>query len=161
MAIAARSFAWLSPVTLAFTHQNSPTSQKYLIEAMGGGVAVLDYNADGLLDVFLVNSGKLNDPVTPPADYARHDPRFWNRLYRQNADGSLTDVTASAGLTDAGNNYGMGVAVGDYNNDGFPDIYVTSYGHNKLYRNNGNGTFTDITAEAGVAGGGWSTSAGF
>jgi len=87
---------------------------------------------------------------------------FWNRLYRQNKDGSLTDVTEAAGLSNAGaGNYGMGVAVGDYDNDGYPDLFVTSYGKNILYHNNGDGTFTDVTAKAGVAGGGWSASAGF
>ncbi|MBI3682243.1 MAG: CRTAC1 family protein [Acidobacteria bacterium] len=128
---------------------------------MGGGVALLDYNNDGLLDIFLVNSGKLDDPQKPPANFARREPAYWNRLYRQNRDGSFTDVTAAAGLSQAGNDYGMGVAVGDYNNDGFPDIYVTNYGRNILYRNNGNGAFTDVTGEAGVAAGGWSVSAGF
>jgi hypothetical protein len=128
---------------------------------MGGGVALLDYNNDGLLDIFLVNGGKLDDPVRLPANFSRREPAYWNRLYRQNRDGSFTDVTAAAGLADAGNNYGMGVAVGDYNNDGFADLYVTNFGRNMLYRNNGNGTFTDVTAEAGVAAGGWSASAGF
>jgi hypothetical protein len=152
----------LAPLAgIDFTHRNSPTSQKYLIETMGGGVALLDYNNDGLLDIFLVNGGKLDDPAKLPANFSRRDPAYWNRLYRQNRDGSFTDVTAAAGLADAGNNYGMGVAVGDYNNDGFADLYVTNYGRNTLYRNNGNGTFTDVTAEAGVGAGGWSASAGF
>jgi hypothetical protein len=146
---------------LDFTHRNSPTDQKYIIETMGGGVALLDYNNDGLLDVFFVNSGKLDNAQKPPVNYARRDPAYWNRLYRQNPDGSFTDVTAAAGLAKAGNDYGMGVAVADYNNDGFPDIYVTNYGRNILYRNNGDGTFTDVTEEAGVAAGGWSVSAGF
>jgi hypothetical protein len=128
---------------------------------MGGGVALLDYNNDGLLDVFLVNSGRLQDPQKPPPDYGRREPAYWNRLYRQNRDGSFTDVTASAGLAKAGNDYGMGVAIGDYNNDGFSDLYTSNYGRNALYRNDGNGTFTDVTEEAGVAGGGWSVSAGF
>jgi hypothetical protein len=144
-----------------FTLHNSPTKQKYIVETMCGGVAVFDYNNDGLLDVFLVNSGRLDDPVRMPADFSRGDPAYWNRLYRQNRDGSFTDVTAAAGLSKAGNSFGMGVAVGDYNNDGYPDIYVTNYGQNILYRNNGNGTFTDVTEEAGVAGGGWSVSTGF
>ena len=97
-----------------------------------------------------------------PENFDRHDPRYWNRLYRQNKDGSFTDVTQQAGLANAGDgNYGMGVAVGDYDNDGYPDLYVTSYGKNILYHNNGDGTFTDVTAKAGVAGGGWSVSAGF
>ena len=155
-------FELMRPAGLDFTHRNSPTSQKYLIETMGGGVALLDYNNDGRLDVFLVNSGRLEDPMKQPARFARNNPAYWNRLYRQNLDGSFTDVTEAAGLSHAGDdNYGMGVAVGDYNNDGFPDLYVTNYGRNQLYRNNGNGTFTDVTDEAGVAAGGWSVSAGF
>jgi hypothetical protein len=145
-----------------FTLRNSPTSQKYLIETMPGGVALLDYNNDGLLDIFLVNGGRVSDPMKTPENFDRHDPRYWNRLYRQNRDGTFTDVTEQAGLANADDgNYGMGVAVGDYDNDGYPDIYVTSYGKNILYHNNGDGTFTDVTAKAGVAGGGWSVSAGF
>jgi enediyne biosynthesis protein E4 len=155
-------FEVTQPRGLDFTHQNSPTAQKYLIETMGGGVALLDYNNDGLLDIFLVNSGKLSSPMQIPENFSRHDPLYWNRLFRQNRDGSFTDVTAAAGLSNAGDgNYGMGVAVGDYDNDGYPDLYVTSYGKNILYHNNGNGTFTDVTAKAGVAAGGWSVSAGF
>jgi hypothetical protein len=151
-----------SPRGLDFTLQNSPTAQKYLIETMPGGVALLDYNNDGLLDIFLVNGGHVSSPMRTPENFERHDPRYWNRLYRQNKDGSFTDVTKEAGLADAGDgNYGMGVAVGDYDNDGYPDLYVTSYGKNILYHNNGDGTFTDVTAKAGVAGGGWSVSAGF
>ena len=150
------------PRGLDFMHQNSPTAQKYLIETMGGGVALLDYNNDGLLDIFLVNGGKLASPMHPPEEFSRHDPLYWNRLFRQNRDGSFSDVTAAAGVSNAGDgNYGMGVAVGDYDNDGYPDLYVTSYGKNVLYHNNGNGTFTDVTAKAGVAGSGWSVSAGF
>jgi len=150
------------PRGLDFTLQNSPTPQKYLIETMPGGVALLDYNNDGLLDIFVVNGGHISSPMPVPENFDRHDPRYWNRLYRQNRDGSFTDVTERAGLANAGDgNYGMGVAVGDYDNDGFPDLYVTSYGKNILYHNNGDGTFTDITAKAGVAGGGWSVSAGF
>jgi hypothetical protein len=148
------------PRGVDFTLQNSPTPQKYLIETMPGGVALLDYNNDGLLDVFLVNGGHV-DPKHPE-NFDRHDPRYRSRLYRQNKDGSFTDVTEQAGLANAGDgNYGMGVAVGDYDNDGYPDLYVTSYGKNILYHNNGDGTFTDVTAKAGVAGGGWSVSAGF
>jgi hypothetical protein len=145
-----------------FTLRNSPTSRKYLIEAMPGGVALLDYNNDGLLDIFLVNAGHVSDPLRRPVNFARHDPAYWNRLYRQNRDGTFTDVTEQAGLASAGDtNYGMGVAVGDYDNDGFPDIYVTNFGKNILYHNNGDGTFSDVTAKAGVAAGGWSASAGF
>jgi enediyne biosynthesis protein E4 len=150
------------PRGLDFTLLNSPTPQKYLIETMPGGVALLDYNNDGRLDIFLVNGGRLTSPMQTPENFDRHDPRYWNRLFRQNQDGSFTDVTEQAGLANAGDgNYGMGVAVGDYDNDGFPDLYVTGYGKNILYHNNGDGTFTDVTAKAGVAGGGWSVSAGF
>jgi hypothetical protein len=148
------------PKGVDFTLQNSPTPQKFLIETMPGGVALFDYNNDGLLDIFLVNGGRV-DPMHPET-FLRHDPRYWNRLYRQNKDGSFTDVTEQAGLANAGDgNYGMGVAIGDYDNDGYPDLYVTNYGKNTLYHNNGDGTFTDVTAKAGVAGGGWSVSAGF
>jgi len=150
------------PRGLDFTLQNSPTAQKYLIETMPGGVALLDYNNDGLLDIFLVNGGRIVSPMHTPEDFDRHDPRYWNRLYRQNKGGTFTDVTKEAGLANAGDgNYGMGVAVGDYDNDGYPDLYVTSYGKNILYHNNGDGTFTDVSAKAGVAAGGWSASAGF
>jgi enediyne biosynthesis protein E4 len=145
-----------------FVLRNSPTSRKYLIETMPGGVALLDYNNDGLLDIFLVNGGYVRDPMHSPFSFDRHDPAYWNRLYRQNKEGTFTDVTEQAGLANAGDtNYGMGVAVGDYDNDGLPDIYVTNYGKNILYHNNGDGTFTDVTAKAGVAAGGWSVSAGF
>jgi hypothetical protein len=150
------------PHGIDFTLQNSPTPQKYLIETMPGGVALLDYNNDGLLDIFLVNGGRTTSPMQVPENFDRQNPRYWNRLYRQNKDGGFTDVTQQAGLANAGDgNYGMGVAVGDYDNDGYPDIFVTNYGKNILYHNNGDGTFTDVTAKAGVAGGGWSVSAGF
>ena len=150
------------PRGLDFTHQNSPTPQKYLIETMGGGVALLDYNQDGLLDIFLVNSGRLTSPMPTPENFDRHDPVYWNRLFRQDRDGSFSDVTEAAGLSKAGDaNYGMGVAVGDYDNDGYPDLYITNYGKNTLYHNNGDGTFSDVTEKAGVAAGGWSVSAGF
>jgi len=145
-----------------FTLRNSPTPQKYLIETMPGGVALLDYNNDGLLDIFLVNGGRVTSPMRTPETFDRSNPVYWNRLYRQNQDGTFTDVTKEAGLANAGEaNYGMGVAVGDYDNDGYPDIYVTNYGKNILYHNNRNGTFTDVTEKAGVAAGGWSVSAGF
>jgi len=147
---------------LDFILRNSPTPQKYLIETMPGGVALLDYNNDGLLDIFVVNGGRVTSPMRIPENFDRSNPSYWNRLYRQNKDGSFTDVTKEAGLASAGNgNYGMGVAIGDYDNDGYPDIYVTNYGKNTLYHNNGDGTFTDVTERAGVAAGGWSESAGF
>jgi len=160
--LAAPVFDVKLPQGLDFTLRNSPTPQKYLIETMPGGVALLDYNNDGLLDIFLVNGGRVSSPMQTPENFDRHDPLYWNRLYRQNKDGGFTDVTQQAGLANAGEgNYGMGVAVGDYDNDGYPDLYVTSYGKNILYHNNGDGTFTDVTAKAGVAAGGWSVSAGF
>src|ERR1700723_3951837 len=86
------------PPGIEFTLQNSPTPQKYLIETMPGGVALFDYNNDGLLDIFMVNGGRINSPVAPRDDFDRHDPTYWNRLYRQNKDGSFTDVTGPAGL---------------------------------------------------------------
>jgi len=145
-----------------FVLENSPTPKKFLIETMPGGVALFDYNNDGLLDIFLVNGGRITEALHVPEHFDRGNPRYWNRLYRQLRDGSFQDVTQAAGLANAGNsNYGMGVAVGDYDNDGYPDLYVTSYGKNILYHNNGDGTFTDVTAKAGVSGGGWSVSAGF
>ena len=145
-----------------FILQNSPTPRKFLIETMPGGIALFDYNNDGLLDIFLVNGGKITEGLHVPENFERSNARYWNRLYRQNRDGSFSDVTQAAGLANVGNgNYGMGVAVGDYDNDGYPDLFVTNYGKNILYHNNGDGTFTDVTATAGLAGGGWSVSAGF
>src|SRR5437764_3710364 len=162
MAATAPKIELKPPQVVDFILQNSPTPQKYLIETMPGRVALLDYNNDGLLDIFLVNGGRITSPMPLPEDFDRANPRYWNRLYRQNKDGSFTDVTEAAGLATAGaGNYGMGVAVGDYDNDGFADLFVTSYGKNVLYHNNGDGTFTDVTEKAGVAGGGWSVSAGF
>src|SRR6202041_2435055 len=155
MGLALPIFEVKHPRCVDFSHVNSPTPQKYLIETMGGGVALLDYNNDGLLDIFLVNSGRLFDRIATPEEFDRHDPQYWNRLYRQDSDGSFTDVTETAGLASAGDgNYGMGVAVADYDNDGYPDIYITNYGKNILYHNNGDGTFTDGPATAGVAAGG-------
>ncbi len=144
---------------IAFIQQSSPTSKKYLPETMGSGVALLDYDNDGLLDIYLVNGARIDDPTPAGAIPRKDGPKFWNRLYHQKKDGTFEDVTEKAGV--AGVGYGMGVAVGDYDNDGYEDMYVTSYGRNTLYHNNGDGTFTDVTDEAGVAGGGWSTSAAF
>lgn len=140
-----------------FTAIASHTSKKYLIETMGSGVAVFDYNNDGRLDMFLVNGAPLQDPTPKGTIPKKNGPASWNRLYRQMPDGTFQDVTREAGLEGSG--YGMGVAVGDYDNDGYEDLYVTAYGGNKLYHNNGDGTFTDVTAKAGVAASGWSTSA--
>ena len=162
MAAAAPIFEVKPLKGIDFLLQNSPTPRKFLIETMPGGIALLDYNNDGLLDIFMVNGGRITEGLHVPENFERNNSRYWNRLYRQNRDGSFTDVTEAAGLANAGNgNYGMGVAIGDYDNDGYPDIFVTSYGKNILYHNNGDGTFTDVTAKAGLAGGGWSVSAGF
>ena len=147
---------------LDFKHESSATSNKYLIETMGGGIALFDYDNDGRLDIFLTNGAKLEDPMPPGKAPDKSDPRYWNRLYRQAEDGTFNDVSEAAGLTGMPQNrYGMGAAVGDYDNDGFQDLYVTNYGDNTLYHNNGDGTFSDVTARAGVAGGGWSESVGF
>jgi enediyne biosynthesis protein E4 len=149
-------------VGLAFTQANSATTSKYLVETMGGGVALLDYDNDGRLDVFFTNGAKIADPMPAGGRPDKSDPMYWNRLYRQAADGTFTDVSEQAGVTGMPQNrYGMGVAVGDYDNDGDADLYVTNYGGNTLYRNTGRGTFDDVTAQAGVGAGGWSASAGF
>jgi hypothetical protein len=120
-----------------------------LPETAGPGCAFLDYDSDGWMDIYLVNSG--------PCDFYEPKVPLRNALYRNNRDGTFTDVTEKAGV--AGGGYGMGVAVGDYDGDGFPDLYVTQYGRSILYHNNGNGTFSDITEKAGVAAPGWATSA--
>jgi enediyne biosynthesis protein E4 len=147
---------------IGFAHQNSATSNKYLLETMGGGVALLDYDNDGRLDVFLTNGARIADPMPDGGHPDKADPKFWNRLYRQTPDGTFVDVTEKAHLTGMPQNrYGMGAAVGDYDNDGFEDLYLTNYGANTLYHNNGDGTFTDVTDHAGVAAAGWSASAGF
>jgi len=140
-----------------FPYQSSHTSKKYLIETMGAGVALFDYDNDGRLDIFLVNGAPLDDPTPLGTIPKKTGPKYWNRLYHQKPDGTFEDVTEKAGLQ--GEGYGMGVAVGDYDNDGNEDLYVTAYGGNRLYHNNGDGTFTDVTDKAGVRGSGWSTSA--
>jgi enediyne biosynthesis protein E4 len=141
---------------LRFEYVASHTSKKYLIETMGSGVALFDYDNDGRLDIFVVNGAPLSDPTPKGTIPQKAGPKDWNRLYHQKSDGTFEDVTEKAGLQGVG--YGMGVAVGDYDNDGFEDLYVTAYGGNKLYHNNGDGTFTDVTQKAGVGGSGWSTS---
>jgi hypothetical protein len=145
--------------TLTFVNHASHTRNKYLPEAMVGGVAMLDYNNDGLLDLFFVNGAALKDSM--PAGYVpdKSAPRYWNRLYRNNGDGTFTDVTEKAGVRGTG--FGMGAAVADYDNDGFPDLYVTAVGSNTLYHNNGDGTFTDVSKASGVEGSGWSAGAMF
>jgi hypothetical protein len=142
---------------VAFRHHASPTSKKYLLETMGSGVAVFDYDNDGRLDIFLTNGAALSDPMTVGAIPRKGGPEYWNRLYHQKPDGTFEDVTEKSGL--AGDFYSTGVAVGDYDNDGYEDLFVAGYGRNTLYHNNGDGTFTDVTESAGVAGSGWSTSA--
>ena len=144
---------------VAFRLENSATKQKYLPETMCGGVAVFDYDNDGRLDVFFTNGARIEDPMPAGKKPEKESPRFANRLFHQNADGSFTDVTEKAGL--AGSGYSMGVAVGDYDNDGFEDLLVTGLDRAILYHNNGDGTFTDMTARSGIAVQGWSTSAGF
>jgi hypothetical protein len=140
-----------------FQYRASHTSRKYLLETMGPGVGLFDYDNDGLLDIYLVNGAPLADPAPKGSIPQKTNSQYWNRLYHQKKDGTFEDVTEKAGLQGTG--YGMGVAVGDYDNDGFDDLYVTAYGGNRLYHNNGDGTFTDVTQKAGVGGSGWSTSA--
>src|SRR2546426_2668297 len=142
-----------SVLGLSFQYIASHTSRKYLLETMGSGVALFDYDNDGRLDIFLVNGAPLGDPTPKGTIPQKAGPKYWNRLYHQKPDGTFEDVTEKAGLEGVG--YGMGVAVGDYDNDGNEDLYVTAYGGNKLYHNNGDGTFTDVTEKAGVGGSGW------
>jgi hypothetical protein len=134
---------------ITWVHTAGKSSMKHLPETSGAGCAFLDYDNDGWMDIYLVNSGK--------ADFYTPAKPLRNALYRNNRDGTFTDVTEKAGV--AGGGYGMGVAVGDYDGDGFPDLYVTQFGRNILYRNNGDGSFTDVTDKAGVACAGWSSSA--
>jgi hypothetical protein len=141
-----------------FRNYNSPTPEKYLIETMTGGVAVFDYDNDGWLDVFLVNGAKVKSGQKDGEPLDKSAPECWNRLYRNNHDGTFSDVTEKAGVRGTG--YGMGAAVGDIDNDGFADLLVTNWGGVLLYRNNGNGTFTDITAKSGLKTQGWMTSPG-
>jgi enediyne biosynthesis protein E4 len=126
-----------------FTLKSSTTPQRYSIETMAGGVALFDYNNDGLLDIFFTNGAEIPSLTKTDASYS-------NRLFRNNGDGTFTDVTDAAGLGGAG--YSMGVAAGDYDNDGFVDLYVTGVNRNQLFHNNGDGTFTDVTAKSGVTG---------
>jgi hypothetical protein len=142
---------------IQFLNKASHTSEKYLPETMGAGVALFDYDNDGRLDIFLVNGAPFADPTPAGTIPVKTGPAYWNRLYHQKNDGTFEDVTEKAGLQ--GTSYDMGAAVGDFDNDGYEDLYVTGYGGNHLYHNNGNGTFTDVTKESGTAGSGWSTSA--
>jgi enediyne biosynthesis protein E4 len=126
-----------------FALKNSISPKRYTFETMAGGVALFDYNNDGLLDLFFTNGAAI--PSLEKSDHS-----YWNRLFRNNGDGTFTDVTEKAGLQGIG--YSMGVAAGDYDNDGFVDLYVTGLNRNQLFHNNGDGTFTDVTAKAGVTG---------
>ena len=148
-----------SPAGISFAHQSSHTSEKYLIEAMGAGVALLDFDGDGLLDIYFINGAEIEDPIRTAAEPDKSDQPYWNRLYRNQRDWRFEDVTEQAGV--AGRGYGMGVATGDYDNDGDPDLYVTNFGRDILYRNDGDGTFSDATADVGLSGAGWSTGAAF
>jgi hypothetical protein len=131
----------------------SPTVKKYIVEATGSGVAILDYDRDGWPDIFLVNGQELNP--TP------NTPLPTSHLFHNNHDGTFTDVTGKSGLASTG--WGQGVCVGDYDNDGFDDLFVTAYGHNRLFHNQGNGTFRDVSDESGAAGSGkeWGTGCAF
>jgi len=137
-----------------FRLENFPTEQKFLIETMTGGCAFLDYNADGLLDIFLVNGAAIRN-----SQFDKSDRRYWNRLYRNLGHGRFQDVTEKAGVRGGG--YGIGVAAGDYDNDGYVDLYVTNYGRNELYHNQRDGTFREVAMTAGVESGGFSSSAAF
>ena len=135
---------------VSFVHENAATPEKYLIETMGGGAAWLDYDGDGLLDLYLTNSAA-TDEFDPPSPLS-------GALYRNLGDGAFADTTAEAGIGAEGL-FAMGVAVGDYDNDGDPDLAVTGYGRSTLFRNEGTGTFRDVTDAAGTANvGRWGTS---
>src|SRR5438270_1130303 len=136
------TFVDVAPASgIRFKHDNAASPEKYLIETMGGGCGWIDYDQNGLLDLYLVNSAATS--AYKPANPLRA------ALYRNNGDGTFTDVTLKAGVGAEGL-FGMGIAVGDYDNDGFPDLFVCGYGRSILYHNNGDGTFTDVTARAGV-----------
>jgi len=128
---------------VGFVLNNGTIPDKPIIDSVLGGVAVFDYDNDGFLDIFFTNGAQI-------PSLEKDDPAFFNRLYRNNRDGTFTDVTERAGV--AGQGYSMGVAAGDYDNDGWTDLYVTGVNRNFLYHNNGDGTFTDVTERAGVAG---------
>ncbi|MFN0120754.1 MAG: CRTAC1 family protein [Blastocatellia bacterium] len=144
---------------IGFVFASGKTPDRYLIEAMGGGVAMFDADGDGRLDLFFVNGAALKPGMGARDRADKSEAKYWNRLYRNQGDGTFADITEKAGLR--GNGYGQGVAVGDVDNDGRADLFVTALGGNTLYRNLGGGAFEDVTAQAGLAGGGWSTSAGF
>lgn len=134
---------------IRWVHVNAMSDERHLPETVGAGVAFLDFDNDGWLDIYFVNSG--------PADFYQPDLQLGNALYRNNRDGTFTDVTRAAGVV--GNQFGMGVAAADFDSDGDTDLYVTSYGRNLLFRNRGDGTFDEVARESGVAARGWYTDA--
>lgn len=134
-----------------FSHDAGRTGRYFMPEMVPPGVALFDFDRDGDLDLYLVNSGSLDDRGQPAPD-----SNVANRLYRQNPDGQFEDVSGASGLADTG--YGMGVAVGDLNNDGYPDLYLSNFGPDRLYLNNRDGTFVDVTAAAGIDNSAWTTS---
>ena len=137
---------------IKFKHYNGRSQRRHIVETMGAGAAFLDYDNDGFLDLYIVNGGSLEDKKSRVA--------YGNMLYRNNnGSGTFSDVTEKARVGDS--RYGMGVAVGDYNNDGFVDIYVTNYGPNILYQNQGDGSFADVTQKAKVGNSDWGTGCAF
>ena len=138
----AKSPIHFTPRPIAFALDTCETPERHVPETMSGGVAVFDYNNDGNLDIFFTNGADI-------ASLKKTSPKYWNRLFRNNGDGSFTDVTEKAGLTGTG--YDTAVAIGDYDNDGFEDIFVGGVYRNTLYHNNGDGTFTDVTEKAGLS----------
>jgi hypothetical protein len=145
------TFQEVSPGTsgIKWIHNNAHSPERFLPETVGAGGAFFDYDNDGWMDIYLVNSGA--------SDFSTPSSPLKNALYHNNHDGTFTDVTDKAGV--AGGRFGMGVAAADYDGDGWQDLFITNYGPDVLYRNNGNGTFTDVTAKAGVVVEGWSTCA--
>ncbi len=142
-----------------FKHSASPTSIKYLPETMGAGVAMIDFDNDGRLDLFFTNGASISEEMPKEVIPEKNDPKFWNRLYRQKTDGVFEDVTEKAGLK--GDGYSFGVAIGDYDKDGFQDLFVTKYGGANLFHNNRDGTFSDVTEKLGIKVEGWATSTGW
>ena len=147
-----------APSGLHFVTENCPTPEKHQPETMPAGIALFDYDGDGLLDIYLVNGAEMPSLL-------KTGPKYFNRLFHNNGNGTFTDVTEHAGV--AGRGYGMGVAVGDYDNDGHPDLFLANVSGNQLFHNNADGTFTDVTANAGLGGAMregrkmWSISAGW
>lgn len=137
---------------ISFTLQNSPTPRKHMIETMPGGIAILDYDGDGLPDIYFTNGAEI-------PSLEKSSPKFWNRLYRNEGNWHFRDVTEAAGVAGAG--YSMGAAAADYDNDGRPDLFVAGVNRNILYHNLGNGKFEDVTEKAGIQSGEWAVAAGW